>query len=172
MSTCQDEWTRLLDEVEDLPDAGWVWQPAPQQHSIGWHVRHLAEWRYVIVHGIISELPLREKLYCLGWEKDPDVKKFASNPGLWFEPNYKRDEQLAFLDKMRQTTNGDMVAIPTGRYREEMNFPGGRRRIYDQLMLEGLQHASLHRGQIRELRKAWSRQDWAASAFRSGWITR
>lgn len=172
LSSTDDEWTRLVEEVQELPDQAWTWQPAPQQHSIGWHVRHVAEWRYLIVHGIISELPLREKLYCLGWEKDPEMRKLSANPGIWFEPTYKAEEQLSFVDKIRQTTNTDIAALHSGRFLEEMVFPGGRRPIFDELMFQGLAHTALHRGQIRELKKAWQRRDWAETTFRNGWMGR
>ena len=170
LTTSNEEWDHLVEEVRDLPDSSWTWQQSAQQHSIGWHVRHLVEWRYLVVHGIISELPLREKLTCLGWEKDPEIRKIAANPGIWHEPSYTRDQQLEFLDKIRQTTTTDIAALATGRFREELTFPGGRRTIFEELILQGLHHSALHRGQIRELKKICTRQDWANNTFRRGWM--
>lgn len=170
LTTTHEEWTQLRDEVQDLPDSAWSWQSAPQQHSIGWHLRHILEWRYLIVHGIICELPLREKLYCLGWEKDAEIRKFSANPGIWFEPAYTGEQQIAFLEKIREITTTDIAALPAGRFQEEMVFPTGRRLIFEELILQGLHHSALHRGQIRELKKACTRQNWAENSFRRGWM--
>ena len=45
-----DEWDRLLHEFVQLTPEALAWQPDPNVHSAGWHVRHVIEWRYALVH--------------------------------------------------------------------------------------------------------------------------
>jgi len=77
-----DEWDRLLHEFVQLTPEALTWQPDPNIHSAGWHVRHIIDCRYALVHVMICRHRNEEQLYCLGWESDPVMNKLAANPGV------------------------------------------------------------------------------------------
>jgi hypothetical protein len=157
----EDEWDRLLKEFVQLSPEAMQWQPDPNIHSIGWHVRHVIEWRYALVHVMICGHPNEEKLYCLGWEKDPVVTRLVANPGQWYEPKFSVQEDVEFGDRVRAITNADIASLPPARYSEERDFPWKRNRLLDEIA-EELRHSAMHRGQMKELRKAFSRRYSAA----------
>ncbi len=141
--------------MEKLPEDAIRWQPAPRIHSIGWHLRHAFEWRYLLSHVWIGGHAAEEKFYCLGWENSPDVKAVAANPGEWFEPAFTRDELLAFAEKSYRTARADLAAFPPARYSETRRFAWGTSRLIDELFEEGVRHPALHLGHVLELKKLW-----------------
>lgn len=152
-----DEWDRLLREFVQFTPEAFRWQPDPNVHSIGWHVRHVVEWRYALVHVWICGHQNEEQLCCLGWENDPEVRTLSANPGQWFEPSFTVAEDVAFADKVRAITNADIAGLPPARYSEEKKFPWSSNRILDEIFEEA-RHSALHRGHIRELKKAYGRR--------------
>lgn len=142
-------------EMEKLPEEAIRWQPGARIHSIGWHLRHAFEWRYLLSHVWIGGHPADETFYCLGWENSPDVKAVAANPGKWFEPTFTRNELLAFAEKSYRTARADLVAFPRERYGETRQFAWGTSRMIDELFEEGVRHPALHLGHVLELKKLW-----------------
>jgi len=153
-----EEWDQLVRQFIQFSPEAFTWQPDPNLHSIGWHVRHVIEWRYAIVHVWICGRPNDEKLYCLGWEGDPEVQKLAANAGQWFEPRFTVADNVEFAEKIRALTNADIAGLPPARYSEEINFPWGASRVLDEIFQEGVRHSALHRGHIRELKKLYTRR--------------
>jgi hypothetical protein len=151
-----DEWDRLLKEFVQLKPETFTWQPDPHVHSMGWHVRHIIEWRYALVHVMILHQPNEEKLYCLGWENDPVVQKIAANPGQWYEPTFSIADNIRFADHVRSITDPEIAALPPARFSEEMVFPWKPGRVLDEIA-EELRHSALHRGHVQELKKLYSR---------------
>jgi hypothetical protein len=158
-----DEWNRLLKEFVQLTPEAFQWQPDPNIHSIAWHVRHVMEWRYALVHVLICGRPNEEQLFCLGWETDPSIKKLVANPGQWFEPRFSMQEDVEFGDRVRVITNSDIAGFPPARYSEVIDFPWGSNRALDEIA-EELRHSATHRGQMRELRKSYTRRFAAAKS--------
>jgi hypothetical protein len=153
----EDEWDRFLHEFVQLSPEAFHWQPDPNLHSAGWHVRHVVEWRYAIVHVWISGKSNEEKLSCLGWENDETIRKLAANPGEWFDPRHTMAETVQFADRVRQLTNAEIAALPPSRFSEEFKFPWRPNRILDEIF-EETRHSALHRGHVRELKKLYSRR--------------
>ncbi len=149
-------WQYIRAEFEKLPEEAITWQPAPRIHSIGWHLRHCFEWRYLLSHVWLSGHACEEQLYCLGWENDPEVQKVASNPGQWFDPRFTRAELLQFAEKSYRIARADLVAFPPERYSEKRTFSWGTTRLIDELFEEGVRHPALHLGHVRELKKHWA----------------
>jgi hypothetical protein len=153
-----DEWDRLLREFVQISPEAFTWQPDPNLHSIGWHVRHVIEWRYALVHAMILRQPNQEKLYCLGWETDPVVQKLAANPAVWYEPRFTVGENVQFADRIRGITNPEIGGLPPARFSEEMAFPWkASSRVLDEIA-EELRHSALHRGHVQELKKLYARR--------------
>lgn len=150
-----DEWNRLLKEFSPLEPEMYLWQPAPGVHSIGWHARHAIEWRYALVHVLICERPNEEHLTCLGWEHEPVIQMISSNQG-WHEPGSTKEENVAYLKKVREVTNSDIKSLPPSRYWETVNFPWRTGQLLDEVF-QDIRHSSLHRGHIREIKKAFGR---------------
>jgi hypothetical protein len=150
-----DEWDRLLKEVSALSSAMFLWQPAANAHSIGWHMRHAIEWRYALVHVLICERTNEEELTCLGWEDEPVIRRISSNQG-WHEPACSKDDSVARLSRVREITNHDIQALPPARYWETVNFPWRTNQLLDEVF-QDTRHSSLHRGHIREIKKAFAR---------------
>jgi hypothetical protein len=154
-----DEWDRLLKEFSHFPEEEFVWQPAPGVHSIGWHVRHTIEWRYALVHVLICNHPHQEHLTCLGWENEPVIQRISSNQG-WYEPASTVEEDVKYLQRVREITNQDIQALPPSCYWEKVSFPWRTNRMLDEVF-QDIRHSSLHRGHIREIKKAYARRDSA-----------
>lgn len=153
-----DEWDRLLHDFVQLKPEVLTWQPDPNIHSAGWHVRHVIEWRYALVHVMIAGHPNEEELYCLGWENDPVVNKLAANPGQWYEPKFTASDDVNFAARVREITNHDIASLPPARFSEEMNFPWKQNsRVLDEIA-EELRHSALHRGHVQELKKLFARR--------------
>ena len=153
-----DEWDRLLREFVHFSPEAFTWQADPNLHSIGWHVRHIIEWRYALVHVLICRHPNEEQLYCLGWETDPVVNKLAANPGVWYEPKFSVGEDVQFADRIRGITNAEISSLPPARFSEEMDFPWkAKSRVLDEIAEEP-RHSALHRGHVQELKKLYSRR--------------
>jgi len=153
-----DEWDRLLREFVQLTPETLGWQPDPNIHSAGWHVRHIVEWRYALVHVLIGRHANEEQLYCLGWETDPVVNKLAANPSVWFEPKFTVTENVQFADRVRGITDSDIASLPPARFAEEMDFPWkAGSRVLDEIA-EELRHSALHRGHVQELKKLYARR--------------
>ena len=148
----EDEWVRLLREFSRLPTAMLSWQPAVQVHSIAWHVRHAIEWRYALVHILICKQPKEEELSCLGWEDEPVIRNISSNDG-WHEPVSTKEELTAFLERVRAVTNADIRGLPPERYSEWVKFPWRSNQLLDEVF-QDIRHSALHRGHIREIKKA------------------
>ena len=153
----EDEWDRLLHEFVQVAPEAFAWQPDPNLHSIGWHVRHIIEWRYALVHCMILRQPNEEKLYCLGGETEPVVQKLAANPGVWYEPKFTVGENVHFADRIRGITNAEIAGLPPARFSEEIVFPWKPGRVLDEIA-EELRHSALHRGHVQELKKLYSRR--------------
>ena len=153
-----DEWDRLLQEFVQLEPEVLSWQPDSKIHSAGWHVRHIIEWRYALVHVMIAGHTNEEKLYCLGWENDLTVNKLAANPGVWYEPKFTVTDDVNFADRIREITNNDIASLPPARFSEEMDFPWKQSsRVLDEIA-EELRHSALHRGHVQELKKLYARR--------------
>ncbi|MBZ5551003.1 MAG: DinB family protein [Acidobacteriia bacterium] len=150
-----DEWDRLLKEFSRLTPAQFSWQTAPGVHSIGWHVRHVIEWRYALVHVLICEQPNEEDLTCLGWENEPVVQGISSKQG-WYEPASTKQEDIEYLNRVREVTKSDIQSLHPSRYWERVSFPWRTNRLLDEVF-QDIRHSSLHRGQVREVRKAFAR---------------
>ena len=159
-----DEWNRLLKDFIQFSPEAFHWQPDTNIHSIGWHVRHVIEWRYALVHVMLCGHPNEERLYCLGWENDAEVNKLAANPGEWFEPRFSVQDDVLFADRVRAITAADIAALPPARWSEEKTFPWGANRVLDEIFEEA-RHSALHRGHLRELKKAYARR-YATAASR------
>jgi len=153
----EDEWDRLLHEFVQFAPEAFTWQPDPHLHSIGWHVRHVIEWRYALVHVWIGGQPGEKKLYCLGWENDPTIRKLVANPGQWYEPRSTVQETVQFADRVRSLTNREIAELPPARFSEEIVFPWRPNRVLDEIF-EETRHSALHRGHVRELKKLYSRR--------------
>ena len=154
----EDEWARFLHDFIQLSPEAFTWQPDANIHSAGWHVRHVIEWRYALVHVWIGGHANEEKLFCLGWENDPAVNKLAANPGQWYEPRFTVSDDIHFADLVRGITNADIASLPPARFSEEMTFPWKQNsRVLDEIA-EELRHSALHRGHVQELKKLFSRR--------------
>jgi DinB family protein len=156
-------WTYVRDEFDKLPEDAIQWQPAPHIHSIGWHLRHAFEWRYLLSHVWLSGHPCEEKLYCLGWESAPEVQKVAADPGKWFEPRFTRAELLQFAERSYRIARADLAAFPPDRYTEQRTFSWGTTRLIDELFEEGVRHPALHLGHVLELKKLWAARSQGGS---------
>jgi len=153
-----DEWDRLLHEFVQLTPEALTWQPDPSIHSAGWHVRHIIDCRYALVHVMICRHRNEEQLYCLGWESDPVMNKLAANPGVWFEPKFTVGDNVKFADRVRGITDSDIASLPPARFSEEMDFPWkSRSRVLDEIA-EELRHSAMHRGHLQELKKLYARR--------------
>lgn len=150
------EFDKFRRELEKIPAGAVTWQPAPRVHSIGWHLRHAFEWRYLLSHVWIGGQPCEEKLYCLGWEDAPDVRAVAANPGEWFEPKYTLAELRAFAERVYRIARADLAAFPAARYNERRKFSWGETRLIDELFEEGTRHLAVHTGHALELKKLWA----------------
>ena len=153
----EDEWDRLLHEFVQFTPEAFTWQPDPNLHSIGWHVRHVIEWRYALVHVWIGGRPNEERLLCLGWENDSTIRKLVANPGEWYEPQATVQETVQFADRVRTLTNREIAELPPARFSEEMVFPWRPNRVLDEIF-EETRHSALHRGQMRELKKLYAKR--------------
>jgi len=151
-----DEWDRLLREFSGFSRDEFSWQPAPGVHSIGWHVRHAIEWRYALVHVLICCHPNQEHLTCLGWENEAVIQKISSHQG-WYEPASSVEEDVEYLQRVREITNTDIQALPPSCYWEKVLFPWRTNRLLDEVF-QDIRHSSLHRGHIREIKKAYARR--------------
>jgi hypothetical protein len=149
-----DEWRRMTGEFSELSYEELTWQPAPLTHSMGWHVRHVIEWRYALVHVLICGHCNREQLKCLGWEGEPAVQKLASNPGEWYEPASSVGEGLDFAERIRELTNIDIRSLSPEEWWKQVSFPWRTGRLLDEVF-QDVRHSAVHRGQIRELRKMY-----------------
>jgi hypothetical protein len=99
-----------------------------------------------------------EKLYCLGWENNPAVRKLVANPGQWYEPKFTVGDNVSFADRIRSITNSDIASLPPARLSEEMTFPWKQNsRVLDEIA-EELRHSALHRGHVQELKKLYARR--------------
>jgi hypothetical protein len=150
-----DEWDRLLKEFSALPPAMFLWQPAAEVHSIGWHVRHAIEWRYALVHILICEQKNEEELTCLGWEHEPVIQRISSSQG-WHEAASTKEDNVVRLKRVREVTNSDIQSLAPVRYEETVSFPWRTSRLLDEVF-QDIRHSSLHRGHIREIKKAFAR---------------
>ncbi len=146
-----DEWDRLLKEFSGFSQDEFSWQSGPGVHSIGWHVRHVIDWRYALVHVLISGNLNNEHLTCLGWEDELLIQEISSNQG-WYEPVFTIEENIEYLQRVREITNTDIQALPTSRYWEKVSFPWRTNRLLDEVF-QDIRHSSLHRGHIREIKK-------------------
>lgn len=151
-----DEWNRLLREFSKFSPEEFTWQPGRRIHSIGWHVRHAIEWRYVLVHVFVCGRPKQERLLCLGWERDALIQSVSDNHG-WYEPSCTVEEDVAFLGRVRETTNSDLQALPVARYWEPLSFPWRANLALDEIF-QDVRHSALHRGHIREISKMYARR--------------
>jgi hypothetical protein len=151
-----DEWDRLLKEFSRFSPDEFSWQPASSVHSIGWHVRHAIDWRYGLVHVLICGNPNQEHLTCLGWENEPVIQKISSNRG-WYEPVASVQEDVAYLQRVRDITNRDIQELAPSRYWQKVSFPWRTNCVLDEIF-QDIRHCSLHRGHIREIKKAFARK--------------
>ncbi len=150
-----NEWEQFFGDLEAFPPGALFWQPGPHLHSAGWHFRHLVEWRYAAIHVMICEKPNQERLYCLGGESDPEIRRLAANPGEWFEPRISLAEHRSFAETIRASTEADIRELRPERYFEIKQFSWGRNTILNEILEEGVRHSALHRGHARELKKLW-----------------
>ncbi len=151
----EDEWNRLAGEFSTLDYSAFTFQPGPMLHSIGWHVRHVIEWRYALVHVLISGKKNEENLTCLGWENEPLIQSLTCIRA-WNEPSYTVDETLRFARNVREITDADLLSLPVTRYRETIAFPWRTNRLLDEIF-QDVRHSAVHRGQIREIKKVYAR---------------
>lgn len=149
-----DEWDRLISECSAIPLHEFRWRPGHRRHSIAWHVRHVAEWRYALVHVLICGKANEEQLTCLGWEHEPLIERISANSG-WADPEFTVEETLAYTSKVREITNEDILALTPTIYGLEVTFPWRRTRIIDEIV-QDTRHSSLHRGHVRELRRTFA----------------
>jgi hypothetical protein len=149
-----DEWDRLISECKAIPPQEFQWRPDYRRHSIGWHVRHVAEWRYALVHVLICGNPNEERLSCLGWEHEPVIQRLSVDSG-WQDPEFTVDETLSCIENVREITNQEIISMTPSAYGLEVSFPWRKIRIIDEI-LQDTRHSALHRGQVRELRKAFA----------------
>ena len=150
-----DEWDRLLNEFSKISDRELTFQPATWVHSIGWHVRHVIEWRYALVHVLICGNRNEEHLTCLGWENEPLVHGLTSIRS-WHEPSYAVTEDIRFAQRVRDVTERDLLSLPPARYWETVTFPWRTNRLLDEIF-QDTRHFALHRGQIRQIRQTYAR---------------
>lgn len=149
-----DEWNRLKQEFSSLDHHVFTFQTGPVAHSIGWHVRHVAEWRYALVHVFICRNKNEERLTCLGWENEPLVQRLTS-VRRWYEPCYTVAETLEFATMVRDITDADLLSLPPSRYWETVVFPWRTNRLLDEVF-QDTRHSAVHRGQIREIKKTYA----------------
>ena len=152
----EDEWDRLTRESSQFSSEEFTWQPNAHFHSIGWHVRHVIEWRYALIHIWICRHRVDEAMYCLGWENEPIVQAISHNRG-WYEPSFSVWEDLRLLDRVRAVTRQDLNAIDPRRYQEPIAFPWRRNSVLAEIS-QDLRHSALHRGQIRQLRMMYAQR--------------
>ncbi|MGA2204230.1 MAG: DinB family protein [Terriglobales bacterium] len=150
-----DEWDRLLNEFSKISDRELTFQPATWVHSIGWHVRHVIEWRYALLHVLIGGNRNEEHLTCLGWENEPLVHGLTSIRS-WHEPSYAVTEDIRFAQRVRDVTERDLLSLPPARYWETVTFPWRTNRLLDEIF-QDTRHFALHRGQIRQIRQTYAR---------------
>lgn len=151
-----DEWDRLTKEVSTLDHGAFTFQPGRMAHSIGWHVRHVIEWRYALVHVLICGKKNEEGLSCLGWENEPLIQTLTPIRS-WHEPCYTVAETLRFSRLVREITDADLVALPASRYSEIVRFPWRTNRVLDEVF-QDTRHSAVHRGQIREIKKVYAQR--------------
>ena len=152
----REEWDRLAAEFSSLDNSAFVFQAMPNVHSIGWHVRHVIEWRYALVHVLICGKQNEENLTCLGWEKEPLIQAITSIRH-WHEPAYTVAESLRFARSVRDTTDADLLALPVARHWDTVVFPWRTNRLLDEIF-QDTRHSALHRGHIREIKKEYGRR--------------
>jgi len=157
-----DEWTRLIREFSTLEHDLFTLQPAPKIHSIGWHVRHVVEWRYALVHVLICGKKNQEDLSCLGWENEPLIQSITRIHS-WHEPSYTISEILQFAAVVRNITDEDLLSLPPSRYWDTVAFPWRTNRVLDEIF-QDIRHSAVHRGQIREIKKTYFRRIVANSS--------
>lgn len=150
-----DEWDRLLKEFSEISNREFTFQPASGMHSIGWHVRHAIEWRYALVHVLICGHQNKEHLTCLGWENEPLVQSLTSIRSR-HEPSYTVTEDVYFAQTVRDVTERDLLSLSPTRYWDTVIFPWRTNRLLDEIF-QDTRHFALHRGHIREIRKAYTR---------------
>lgn len=153
----EDEWDRLLKEFSLLSSGEFTWQLNARFHSIGWHVRHIIEWRYALIHIWICRQRVDEAMYCLGWENEPIVQAISHNRG-WYEPSFSVWEDLRLLDRVRAITRHDLDAIDPRRYEKPIAFPWRSNSVLAEIS-QDLRHSALHRGQVRQLRMMYAQRD-------------
>lgn len=153
----EDEWDRLLKESSQFSSAEFMWQPSSRLHSIGWHVRHVVEWRYALIHIWICRQALDEALYCLGWEDEPIVQAISRNRG-WHEPSFSVLQDLRMLERVRAVTRRDIATMDPQRYSESVSFPWRSNTVLAEIS-QDLRHSALHRGQIRQLKTMYAQRD-------------
>lgn len=151
-----DEWDRLLREFSGISEREFKFQPTATVHSIGWHVRHAVEWRYALVHVLICGQRNEEHLTCLGWENEPLVQGLSSIRS-WHEPSYTVTEDVRFAQKVCAITKMDLLSLSPARYWDTVVFPWRTNRLLDELF-QDTRHFALHRGHVREIRKAYARR--------------
>ncbi len=152
-----NEWHEFVEELRNCTDEMLTWQPSARTHSMGWHFRHVLEWRYAVVHVVIAGQPSQERLTCLGWEDHADVRRLVSNPGQWYEPRDTVAQIMELGERVRRVTDDDLAKFPPEYYFREHEFPWAKNRLLDEMFEDCVRHSAMHRGQIRELKKAWAR---------------
>ncbi len=155
LESINNEWGQFFGDLDAFPPEALVWQPAPRVHSAGWHLRHSLEWRYAAIHVMICGQASEDRLYCLGSETDPEIRRLAANPGEWFEPHYSLAELRRFAEEIRAIMEADILGLSPDRYFEARQFPWGRNTVLNEILEEGVRHSALHRGHALELKKLW-----------------
>jgi len=158
----EGEWDRLLKEFTQFSSQEFTWQPTPRLHSIGWHVRHVVEWRYALIHVWICRQRAEEAMYCLGWEDEPSVQSISRNRG-WYEPSFSVREDLQFVERVRAVTRQDLEAMDPRRYEERIVFSWRINNVLGEIS-QDLRHSALHRGQIRQIRTMYAQRDCFTTA--------
>ncbi len=150
----EDEWDRLLKDCSKFSSSEFTWQPNARFHSIGWHIRHVIEWRYALIHIWICRQRLDEALYCMGWEHEPTIQAISCNRG-WYEPSFSVSDDFRLLERVRAVTRQDLEALDQRRYEEPVIFPWRSNSILAEIS-QDLRHSALHRGQIRQIRAMYT----------------
>ena len=156
MRHVEDEWDRLILQVSSLSQSLMLWSPASGVHSVGWHIRHVLDWRYALVHCLVCRHKVDEPLTCLGWEKEPLIQGLSSTAG-WFEPRFSIEANLRYAAHVRSITNRDIEDLDPALYWTPVKFPWRNNLLLDEIF-QDVRHSALHRGQIREIRKAYLRR--------------
>jgi hypothetical protein len=158
----EGEWDRLLQELTQFSSEEFTWQPTARFHSISWHVRHVVEWRYALIHVWICRQRVDEAMYCLGWEGEPIVQAISRNRG-WYEPSFSIRDDLRLFERVRTVTRQDLEAMDARRYQERIAFPWRINNVLGEIS-QDLRHSALHRGQIRQIRTMYTQRDCFTTA--------